>query len=194
MANHRKARHILAHRVPWNVTSAIVNPLATFFASIVILHLSVSRGQTLIAILPIAVLATTSLAALAFWLIRLAGSAATRARLILAVGTVTHVVGLVAFLCLLVGVGIAAVGPANLGMPLHAPAAGYKYWIFVLWASLESTQHFLYKLSFGKRDTLAYVIQRGNSGAWRLPLGGAIGVELRKLREEENRRKLGFRS
>lgn len=170
-----------------------MNPLATLLASTVILMLTVSRGAAVLAILPVAVLATGSLCALVFWWIRLAGSAARRAPLILAVGAVTRTLGFAAFVCLLIGVGVVVVGPMPLGLPLQAPAAGGKYWIFVIWASLECTQHFLYKLSFGQRDTLGHLLRRGNVRDWRLPLGGAIGVHLRKLREA-HRRRFGFQS
>jgi hypothetical protein len=57
-----------------------------------------------------------------------------------------------------------------------------RYWVFTAWAIIEGLQHFLYKLSFGQRDTLGYVLSQGWATTWRIPLGGAIGVQLRRLR------------
>jgi len=57
-----------------------------------------------------------------------------------------------------------------------------KYWIFYGWAFVEGVHHYLYKLSFGKKDTLKYVVESRNLIHINRPLGGAIGIQLKKLR------------
>ena len=55
------------------------------------------------------------------------------------------------------------------------------FYILCAWAILELVHHHVYKLIYGKYDSLEYLIQ---SGHWRnieAPLGGAIGVQVRKM-------------
>jgi hypothetical protein len=60
-----------------------------------------------------------------------------------------------------------------------------KYWIFTGWAFFEGTHSYLYKLSFGKRDSLQYIVETLSFGHLFRPLGGAVGVELRKLKRRQ---------
>lgn len=184
----RRRRLLLRPRIPWNVYSAILNPLVTLLASTLILYLHVSREMTLISLLPLVVLAVGSLGALIFWCCRLLMGSVARTVLLLRIGALVHAVGIAAFAFLVLVTCIGIMGPTVMGVPLQIPT-GSKHWVFVIWASLESSQHYLYKLSFGRVDTLGHVIRQGGMEAWRLPRGGAIGIQLRKLRRQQLRKR-----
>ena len=55
------------------------------------------------------------------------------------------------------------------------------FYIFCAWAILELVHHHVYKLIYGKYDTLEYLIRSGHWRNIKAPLGGAIGVQVRKM-------------
>jgi hypothetical protein len=57
-----------------------------------------------------------------------------------------------------------------------------KFLIFWGWAMLEIIHHHYYKLTFGTRDTLQYVLENCSWSDIRKPIGGAIGIQLKKVR------------
>ncbi len=174
----------LLHRLhgPWNVFSAILYPLVTLLASILIIIVAVSRSMHLITLVPLLVLSIGSMGAFVFWCFRLLMKSLNRKALLLWVGTIVCAVGVTAFAFLVLITFIYLLSPEKLRTTLFT---GSKYWLFFIWASVESSQHYLYKLSFGKRDTLGYLLRQGSMDSWRLPLGGAIGIQLRKLRRQQ---------
>lgn len=180
--SHTRRPGVIRRRVSWNIHSAILNPLVTFLASTLILLLRVSRGRDMASAVPLAALALGSLCALVFWCSRLLKGSHRERTSVIRMGDVIHAIGIVTFLSLIVATIVKIVGLAHLGV-LSLPA-GPRYWLFTIWAILEGLQHFLYKLSFGRRDTLGYVLTQGWAKSWKIPLGGAIGIQLRRLRQQ----------
>jgi hypothetical protein len=173
---------VLRRRVSWNIYSAILNPLVTFLASTLILLLRVSRGRDIASVVPLAALVLGSLCALVFWCSRLLKGSHRERASVIRIGVVIHAIGIATFLSLILATIVKIVGLVNLG--LFSLPASPRYWIFTIWAILEGLQHFTYKLSFGRKDTLGYVLSQEWTKTWRIPLGGAIGIQLRRLRQQ----------
>jgi hypothetical protein len=171
---------IWKRRISWDLRSALVNPLVVFSVSIGILCVSIHEKGVLY-VLPLAVLAVNSLLSFAFWTVRLSpvfGS--RRPSLVRMVGVGAAAVGWGGLLTLIVlSFWIVSGGGAATGKPGFSPDG--KFWIFWSWAMVEGIHHYIYKLTFGRWDTLQHVIENAD---WRhagKPLGGAVGVQLRKL-------------
>ena len=175
---------LLARGRNGNIISAVVNPLVTLLASILILYVQISRGFSPLGMLPVAVLAVTSLGALAFWSMRLGLEPTAHRDLLIALATGIHALGIAAFAVVVFSIPVVVLGPRSLGIPLSAPSNSSHHWILVAWAAIETVQHFVYKLSFGRRDTLAYILCSRAQADWRRPLGGSVGLQVRKLRRQ----------
>ena len=53
---------------------------------------------------------------------------------------------------------------------------------FLTWGFFELIHHHVYKLFYGKYDTLEYIVKSGNWTDSKKPIGGAIGIQVKKLR------------
>jgi hypothetical protein len=117
-----------------------------------------------------------------FWSSRLLKGPHRERASVIRLGDVIHAIGVVTFLSLILATLVKIIELPRLG--LFSLPASPRYWIFTFWAVLEGLQHFIYKLSFGRRDTLGYVLTQGWTKSWKIPLGGAIGIQLRRLRQQ----------
>ena len=175
-------KHLLKRCPSWNIRSGLIHPLVVFLVSVLIIWVNLARGKELLYIFPLGVLAVLSLSAFVFWLFRLLWIRNNRKASLLVVGLATYTVGglsLSALIVVLVA-GVLDTLPFRILTPDFTPDRNYR--IFVAWAFLEGIHHYLYKLSYCRSDTLAYVITTRNWSYAAKPLGGAIGVQLRRLR------------
>gem|GEM_PF-6360665 len=91
----------LMRSASWNLYSALISPLVTFFASALIIIVSLLRGRELLYTLPLAILAVSSISAFVFWCFRLTlGLQPHRKYLTLTVGYISYIVGAVGLLVL----------------------------------------------------------------------------------------------
>ena len=128
-------------------------------------------------LLPATLVAVNAVACLLFWIVRLnalnGSTAPLRPRLI---GYWAMGIGYVELLILgvtLTGVAIQPEAFSRSTDPL--------FYVLCVWAMLELIHHHVYKLVYGKHDTLAYLIRSGHWHRATTPLGGAIGVQVRKI-------------
>ena len=56
------------------------------------------------------------------------------------------------------------------------------YWLISIWALIELIHHFFYKLIHDKKHSLIEIINEERYKDLTLPLGGAIGIALKKLK------------
>ena len=178
----------------WNLYSTIFNPLIVLAVSIMLIIVN-SDSKSPLYLFPLTFLAANSLTCAVFWAIRLTMH---RRRSwypsLFAVGYAARVLGWLGFLTLIaLALGILLRQTSRVGQfPL---GLDWKFWIFWGWAVLEAVHHHIYKLTFGSRDTLQYVVEGSNWNRIRKPIGGAIGIQLRKLRRRSSvaawRRKRG---
>jgi hypothetical protein len=165
----------------WNLYSTFVNPLIVFAVSILLIVVK-SENRSLLYLLPLAFLAANSLICAIFWAIRLSRCRRPWFPILLAVGYVARILGWFGFLALIA---------LALSILLRQPwwrrefplGTDWKFWIFWTWAFLEAIHHHFYKLTFGSHDTLQNIVEGRKWNRLREPLGGAIGIQLRKLRQ-----------
>jgi hypothetical protein len=172
------------HNASWNIRSALINPLVVFCVSAAIIGISIGE-KGLLFIVPLVVLAANSMAVFVFWCLRLSQAGGHRQSSgVLVVGYAAYVVGCAGLLALIaLLLATLSNAPATEETPQFRP--DLKFWIFWGWAMIEGIHHYIYKLKFGRRDTLQHIIEgRGWSHAGG-PVGGAIGIQLRKLRRRE---------
>lgn len=87
--------------------------------------------------------------------------------------------GYIGLLTLTVALGVICLKPDLLqDFRLEVDALFY---ILCAWAILEFIHHHVYKLTYGRYDTLEYIIRSGRWQNVKAPLGGAIGVQFRKI-------------
>ena len=171
--------------VSWDLASGIVAPAVVVGISvIVLLPRALARSEALYA-LPFVLLVAIAATALMFWLIRLSllHSPALK-RLVLKLGFLLYCIGLTCT------IGLMALTTGKLlthFLPLH-PLFDYGtdkvYWIISVWTLLEGIHHYFYKLTYGRRDALADMVMDGGSIDLRRPTGGAIGIQLLRMRSK----------
>lgn len=135
-----------------------------------------------LSVIALGVLAVNAAASLLFWTLRLRiRRDGSRIGTVLAVGLLARVLGLAGLAIL----GVLLV--AMIGWPSWLSERGLwpepRFWIFWGWAVLEIVQAHVYKLTLGTRDTLEHVLRGGHWAEADKPLRGAIGQQLRKLRQ-----------
>jgi len=171
--------------VSWDLASGIVAPAVVVgISAIVLLPRALARGDSLYA-LPLVLLIVVEATALMFWLIRLSllHSQGSK-RLVLKLGFLLYSIGLTFTIGMMV---ITAGKLLNHVLPLH-PLFDYDtdkvYWIISIWALLEGIHHYCYKLMYGRRNALADMLMDGGSVDLRRPIGGAIGIQLLRMRRQ----------
>ena len=176
------SRNVLKRCASWNVWSGLTYPPVVFLASVSIIWVNLARGKELWYIFPLGVLAVISLSAFVFWCFRLLWTRSDRETSLLFVGYASYAIGGLSLFALIVVslAGVSETTPLGIWAPDFAPDR--KYWVFLSWALLEGMHHYLYKLSFGRSDTLSHLVRTRKWSYAGKPLGGAIGVQLRKLR------------
>jgi hypothetical protein len=167
--------------VTWNARSTLINPVVVFAVSVLLMYTK-HQEESALYLTPIGFLAINSVACFSFWALRLARNrSGLRRSCAFAVGYASRFIGWLGFLALL-----ALLLGAILGRTVERSELSMdtdpKFWIFWGWAMFEAVHHHIYKLTFGFRDTLQYVVEGGNWNQLARPLGGAIGVQLRRLR------------
>jgi hypothetical protein len=166
----------------WNARSGLTFPPVVFLASGAILWVNLARGKELQYVLPLGVLAVLSLSAFVFWCFRLLWTGKDREALFLVVGYASYAVGALSLFALIVVSLVGVLNTMPVGIRSLDFAPDLKYWVFLGWAFLEGIHHYLYKLLFGRSDTLAHVVRTRNWSYVGKPLGGAIGIQLKRLR------------
>ena len=131
-------------------------------------------------LLPLAIVAINAIVCLLFWIVRLNAlkSSSTKKQVVL-VGFIAMGIGYVGLLTLIVVLSTLNLKPSLLqGFYSRFDPLFY---ILCAWAMLELIHHHVYKLIYGEHDTLEYLIKSGHWRNIRAPLGGAIGVQVRKM-------------
>ncbi|MCK5131002.1 MAG: hypothetical protein KAR40_02490 [Candidatus Sabulitectum sp.] len=171
--------------VSWDLASGIVAPAVVVGISVmVLLPRALARGESLYA-LPLVLLIVIAATALMFWLIRLSfvNSQGSK-RPLMKLGLLLYSIGLTSTIGLLV---ITTGKLLNHVLRLH-PLFHYEtdtvYWIISVWTLLEGTHHYAYKLMYGRRDALAGMLMDGGLIDLRRPIGGAIGIQLLRMRRQ----------
>jgi hypothetical protein len=165
----------------WNLYSAFVNPLVVLAVSILLITTK-SDSKSLPYLFPLVFLATNSLLCAVFWALRLSHR---RYRpgygILLVIGYIGRALGWIGILTL-TALALGIVLSHNSWSGRLAGELDWKFWAFWGWAILEAVHHHVYKLQFGARDTLQYIVAGRNWSRAREPLGGAIGIHMRKLK------------
>ena len=134
-------------------------------------------------LLPLAIVGLNAVFCFFFWKVRLKNlRSGSRGKLVVTVGFLamgTAYTGLLLLVILLVSLSLKPDLLRELGV--NAEPGLY---LLCVWAILEIIHHHISKLLYGKRDTLEYIIRAGHWQDLRAPLGGAIGVQIRKLNSE----------
>jgi len=143
-------------------------------------------------ILPLFILVINAIICFIFWYIRLKRKISESwLEIVLRIGTFAQFIGFIGLLALLLYLlGILAQLIFNDDQYIRSD---YKFWIFWSWAILEIIHHHYYKLIFRGNDTLQSVIENGRWDDFHKPLGGAIGIQLRKVRFHHNCEKDSYR-
>jgi hypothetical protein len=157
----------------------MVNPVVVLAVATLVIALNGQRKNSLY-LLPLVVLGGNSISCLVFWALRLMRQRAGSWFIaVLTAGYLSQIFGYIALIALIVVIGIVVIQPTHSGtLGLRADP---KFWVLWCWATLEILHHHVYKLILGSHDTLQYVLENGRLSEARRPLGGAIGVQLRKL-------------
>ncbi|MBC8426576.1 hypothetical protein H8E07_20870 [bacterium] len=170
----------------WNLSSTRINPTVV---GLVCATLAVLNGleQKWHYVLPLALLAINAGLALAFWSWRLKKRRGRRWRTVaVSLGLVSRAAAVTSLVTLVAALVVVAASPDR--ARAYADGLDAKFWVLWSWAVLEAVHGHVYKLKFGRRNTLEDVL---SNRRWReagAPLGGAIGEQLRKLRHRHSDR------
>ncbi len=172
----------MAKRESWNRRSARWNP---FFVSLVCAALIVLnyRRERWLYIFPLVVLGSHATSAFVFWMIRLSKTRSEAWRkAVISFGVVSQVFGFAGLASLVVMLIDLIIMPGRLSERFGEPDG--KFWVLWAWTAIEIIHAHVYKITFGKRDTLEYVLRERcwADAAW--PLGGAIGRQISKVRQQ----------
>jgi hypothetical protein len=61
-----------------------------------------------------------------------------------------------------------------------------RFWALWVWAVVDVIHAHVYKITFGARDTMEYILKSRRWKEARNPLGGAIGRQLKRIRHYQS--------
>lgn len=130
---------------------------------------------------PLMIVAINAIVCLLFWIVRLNTlKGSVRTRHVVLAGFLAMGIGYVGLLSLIAAFGILILKPIE--FQNFYLTVDPLFYILCGWAVLELIHHHVYKLIYGKHDTLEYIIRSGHWQSIKAPLGGAVGVQVRKIK------------
>jgi hypothetical protein len=138
--------------------------------------------------IPIALFVVISGYIVLFWTLYLWGVGShTIKRILLKYGLPLHRIGQVCTILLLVFMVTKAISDLVLNSDVLGEPFTLGYWGFFLVAEAQGIQHYLYKITSASpkgKDGLVEMLERKQPVSWYSPVGGSIGVQLRRLKQE----------
>lgn len=173
-------------RKTWNLASTWLHPLVVLIvcASLGVLNWLEQRWQY---VLPLGLLAGNAGFTFAFWSWRLKKHKNINwLTVALVLGLASRFVAILSTIALVAVLTVAVTSPS--WVEAHIGELDAKYWVLSAWLVLEVVHGHVYKLTHGMRNTLEDVIVHRRWREAGVPLGGAIGEQLRKLRQRRSGR------
>ncbi len=168
--------------IPNSARDGIRAQLTVFAICVGLIIANESSESNAARLFPLIIVAINAIVCLGFWIVRLntLRGSVLRSQVALA-GFLAMGIGYVGLLSLIAALGILIVKP--IGFQNFYLSVDPLFYILCGWAVLELIHHHVYKLIYGKHDTLEYIIRSGHWQSIKAPLGGAIGVQVRKIRQ-----------
>ena len=166
--------------IPDSARDGMIAQLVVFTICVGLIIVNGLNKSNVARLLPLAIVAVNAIVCLSFWIVRLnALRSNSLEKQVIFVGFLAMGVGYVGLLTLIVVLSTLNLKPSLLqGFYSRFDPLFY---ILCAWAILELVHHHVYKLIYGKYDTLEYLIRSGHWRNVKAPLGGAIGVQVRKM-------------
>lgn len=123
-----------------------------------------------------------------FWTLHLWGAGShTIKRVLLRYGSPLHQLGQLCTILLLGFMVTKAISDTVFNSDILGEPFTLDYWCLFVFAEAQGIQHYLYKMTSVSprgKDGLFEMLERRQPVSWYSPLGGSIGVELRRLKGE----------